>query len=85
MQVSLDGFIEDPDGKTDWVDSWADAIQLIDGVDAFLLGGQMYPSYGDYWESIHLHPERVPRAPDSPARAERLPTSSEIAYARLAA
>jgi dihydrofolate reductase len=35
MQVSLDGFIADNKGQTDWVDSWADAIQLMDDVDMF--------------------------------------------------
>jgi dihydrofolate reductase len=85
MQVSLDGFIEDTDGKTDWVDSWADAIQLIDEVDTFLLGGNMYPSYGEYWRSIHADPQRMPPMPEVPSQEGRVPSSSEIAYARLAA
>ena len=85
MQVSLDGFVEDSDGKTDWVESWADAIQLIDDVDTFLLGGRMYPGYGDYWESIHSDPQRMPPNPEVPSQQGRLPSSSEIAYARLAA
>ena len=85
MQVSLDGFIEDTDGKTDWVDSWADAIQLIDEVDTFLLGGNMYPSYGEYWGSIHADPQRMPPMPEVPSQEGRVPSSSEIAYARLAA
>ena len=41
MQISLDGFIEDTEGKTDWIDSWAEAISLIDDVDMFILGGKM--------------------------------------------
>jgi dihydrofolate reductase len=85
MQVSLDGFVEDADGNTDWVESWADAIQLIDDVDTFLLGGHMYPSYGDYWGSIHANPERIPSLPEVPSQQGRPPSSSEIAYARLAA
>jgi dihydrofolate reductase len=85
MQVSLDGFIEDADGKTDWVDSWADAIQLIDDVDMFLLGGHMYPGYGEYWGLIHADPQRIPPLPEVPSQQGRLPSSSEIAYARLAA
>jgi dihydrofolate reductase len=85
MQVSLDGFVEDPDGKTDWVESWADAIQLIDDVDTFLLGGHMYPGYGEYWGSIHADPQRMPPNPEVPSQEGRLPSSSEIAYARLAA
>jgi dihydrofolate reductase len=85
MQVSLDGFVEDSDGKTDWVDSWADAIQLIDDVDTFLLGGHMYPGYGEYWESIHNDPQRIPPNPEVPSQQGRLPSSSEIAYAKFAA
>ncbi len=85
MQVSLDGFVEDADGKTDWVDSWADAIQLIDDVDMFLLGGNMFPGYGEYWGSIHSDPQRIPPNPEVPSQEGRLPSSNEIAYARLAA
>ena len=39
----------------------------------------MYPDYGEYWEWIDANPERV-----SPFQ-ERIPSKSEIAYARLAA
>jgi dihydrofolate reductase len=79
LQVSLDGFIEGPSGEKDWVDSWADAIELIPEVDTFVLGGHMYPDYGEYWEAIYADPEGVPPF------QERAPSKSEIAYARLAA
>ena len=79
LQVSLDGFIQGPNGEKDWVDSWADAIELIPDVDTFVLGGRMYPGYGEYWESIYISPERVPPF------QERIPSKREIAYARLAA
>jgi len=79
LQVSLDGFTQGPNGEKDWVDSWADAIQLIPDVDMFILGGHMYPTYGEYWETIEANPERVPPF------QERLPSKSEIAYAQLAA
>jgi dihydrofolate reductase len=85
MQVSLDGFVEDAEGKTDWVDSWSDAIQLIDDVDMFLLGGRMFPGYGEYWESIYTDPQRVPPNPEVPSQEGRLPSASEIAYAKFAA
>jgi dihydrofolate reductase len=39
----------------------------------------MYPDYGEYWESIYANAERVPPF------QERIPSKSEIAYARLAA
>jgi dihydrofolate reductase len=79
LQVSLDGFTQGPNGEKDWVDSWADAIELIPDVDTFVLGGRMYPDYGEYWESISANPDRVPPF------QERIPSKSEIAYARLAA
>jgi dihydrofolate reductase len=79
LQVSLDGLVQGPNGEKDWVDSWADAIELIPEVDTFVLGGHMYPDYGEYWESIYANPERV--APFQ----ERVPSKNEIAYARLAA
>ena len=79
LQVSLDGFTQGPNGEKDWVDSWADAIELIPDVDMFVLGGRMYPGYGEYWKSIYANPERVP------AFQDRVPSKSEIAYARLAA
>ena len=79
LQVSLDGFTQGPNGEKDWVDSWADAIQLIPDVDTFVLGGHMYPGYGEYWESIYANPRRVP------PYMTRLPSDREIAYAQLAA
>jgi dihydrofolate reductase len=79
LQVSLDGLIQGPNGEKDWVYSWAEAIELIPDVDTFVLGGRMYPDYGEYWKSIHANPERIPPF------QERIPSKSEIAYARLAA
>ena len=79
LQVSLDGFIEGPHGEKDWADSWASALELIPDVDTFVLGARMYPDYGEYWEAIYANPERVPPF------QERVPSKSEIAYARLAA
>ena len=78
IKVSLDGFIQGPDGEKDWADSWASALQLIPDVDMFVLGGRMYPDYGAYWESIEANPDRVPPF------QEQIPTKSEVAYARLA-
>ena len=62
-----------------WVDSWADAMQLVPEVDTFVQGAGMYPGYGEYWESIYTHPQRVP-----PFQT-RLPSDREIEYAQLAA
>src|SRR4030095_13841170 len=79
IQGSLDGFTQGPNGEKDWVDSWADAIQLIPDVDTFVLGGHMYPDYGKYWEAIYDNPDRLAPFQD------RVPSKNEVAYARLAA
>src|SRR5437762_6766748 len=79
LQISFDGFTQGPKGEKDWVDSWADAIQLIPDVDTFVLGGHMYPDYAEYWQPIYAHPDRVPPFQDRHA------SKGEIAYARLAA
>ena len=78
LQVSLDGFIQGPEGEKDWADSWASAIGLIPDVDMFVLGARMYPDYGEYWKAILANPDRVPPF------QERVPSQSEIAYARKA-
>jgi len=79
LQVSLDGFTQGPHGEKDWVDSWADAIQLIPDVDTFVLGAGMYPGYGEYWKAIYANPEGV--LPFD----HRVASEREVAYARLAA
>src|SRR5512135_2840818 len=79
LQVSLDGFIEGPNGEKDWADSWASALGLIPDVDTFVLGARMFPDYGEYWKAIDADPGSVPPF------QERVPSKSEIAYARLAA
>src|SRR5688572_18062376 len=39
LQVSLDGFTQGEDqGEGEWVESWADALQLVPDVDAFVQG-----------------------------------------------
>ena len=80
LQVSLDGFTQGEDtGEGSWVDSWADALELVPEVDGFVQGAGMYPSYGDYWAAIHADPRGVPPFQSEP------PSEREIAYARFAA
>jgi dihydrofolate reductase len=79
LQVSLDGFTQGPDrGEGEWVDSWADALELVPDVDAFVQGGGMYPGYGMFWAAIDADPTAV--APFS----TRTPYEREVAYARFA-
>jgi dihydrofolate reductase len=79
MQVTLDGYSRDPNGQADWVDSWADGLGLLPRVDAFVLGGGMFPEYEAFWAAIRDDPATV---------AEwlgREPYPNEIEYARVAA
>ena len=79
MQVTLDGHILGPKGEADWVDSWADGLELLPPVDAFVLGGGMFPGYEQFWAAILDDPSSV---------AEwigRDPYPREVAYARVAA
>ncbi len=77
MQVTLDGYSSEGDAK--WVDSWADGIALLPPVDAFVLGGGMFPDYEQFWATIL----------DDPGAASdmlgRDPYPREVDYARLAA
>ncbi len=45
IQISVDGFIEGPNGELDWVDTWEDPFDLSHQVDACVLGGGMYLGY----------------------------------------
>jgi dihydrofolate reductase len=74
MQVTLDGFIEGPNGELDWAmkedeEVWRDHFDLMRTADTILLGRVMYPGFEKYWLS-------VPKNPSS--------TKNEIEYARLA-
>ena len=77
MQVSVDGYIEDSEGKLDWVESWEDEYGLLDRVDLCVLGSVMYLGYEQYWTAA-LHPKS--KLPVSGKR----PTSGEVKYAKWA-
>jgi dihydrofolate reductase len=76
MQVTLDGYSSP--GDADWVDSWADGLDLLPPIDAFILGGGMFPDYERFWATI-LDDRRA--ASDILGRAVY---PREVAYARLA-
>jgi dihydrofolate reductase len=56
LQVSLDGYLQGANGEIDWVDSWDDALGLVAGADAAVLGGGTYPGYEVLWGSIAADP-----------------------------
>jgi dihydrofolate reductase len=77
MQVSVDGYIEDPEGNLDWVESWEDEYGLLNRVDLCVLGSVMYPGYEQYWTAA-LNPRSK-----LPVTGKR-PTSGEVEYAKWA-
>lgn len=78
LQISLDGYIEGPNGEIDWIESWADPFDLPPDVDMLLLGGGMYPGYESYWSAVLA-------APDSPLPFSGKPaTQGERDYAAFA-
>ena len=79
MQVTLDGYILGPEGEVDWVDSWADGLELLPPVDAFVLGGGMFPEYEQFWAAILDDPATVSEW------LGRDPYAREVTYARVAA
>jgi riboflavin biosynthesis pyrimidine reductase len=78
LQMTLDGRILDSDGGSDWVDSWADGLELLPPVNAFVLGAGMFSGYEHFWAAM---------LDDRAAVVEMLgrdPYPREIAYARVA-
>jgi dihydrofolate reductase len=80
MQVSLDGLAERPSGATDWIGTNPDTFdwELLDRIDACVLGSAMYPDYQHYWRTINADPAEPLAATGSP------PTADEVRYSELA-
>jgi hypothetical protein len=78
LQVSVDGFIEGPNGELVWVETWEDLFDLSPQVDACILGAGMYPGYEQYWRAILANPTGIL------AFTGRVPTPGEIEYAHFA-
>lgn len=76
--VSVDGFIEGPNGELDWVETWEDPFDLLPQVDTCILGRGMYPGYEQYWGAILANPEGV-----LPFTG-KVASQGEIAYAHFA-
>ena len=61
MQMSLDGYVEGPNGDMSWLsqggdEEWHEMFDDLKSVDTMLLGGKMYPGYADYWRSLLTNP-----------------------------
>ena len=77
MQITLDGYSSP--GDADWVDSWSDGLDLLPPVDAFVLGGGMFPDYEQFWSAML----EDPRAASEMLGRDVYPR--ELEYARVAA
>ena len=78
LVVSLDGFIEGPNGELDWVETWEDPFDLLPQIDTCILGRKMYPGYEQYWRAILSDPQGI-----LPFTG-RAATEGEIEYAHFA-
>jgi dihydrofolate reductase len=78
LVVSVDGFIEGPNGELDWVDSWEDPFDLLPQIDTCILGRGMYSGYERYWSAVLANPEAA-----LPFTG-KVATKGEIAYAGFA-
>ena len=83
LNVSVDGFIEGPNGEMDWVmmeddETWRDLFEMLTHVDTFILGRVMYPGYEQYWLAVLADPDAI--LPLS----GRVASKNEIAFAHLA-
>ncbi len=79
MQVTLDGFIEGPNGELDWVETWDDPYDnLFSQIDTCILGRGMYPGYEQYWCAILADPEGIL------AFSGKVATKHEIEFAQFA-
>ena len=61
LEVSVDGFIEGPNGEMDWAmmedkETWRDLFGMLAHVDTFILGRKMYPGYEQYWSAVLADP-----------------------------
>ncbi len=78
LTTTLDGYIEGPQGETDWIESWEDEEDTTPLFDTCLLGAGMYPGYEQYWTGVRDAPGQP--LPFSGALA----TPGEQAYAQFA-
>ena len=78
LQMTLDGRILDARGDSDWVDSWADGLELLQPVNAFVLGGGMFSGYELFWAAMRDDPGSLAGLLD------REPYARELEYAQVA-
>jgi dihydrofolate reductase len=79
LQISVDGFIEGPNKEVDWMmvddeEEWREINELLNSVDALILGGGMYPGYEQYWLALLTNPaEGTTNQSAYAQRADKIP------------
>jgi dihydrofolate reductase len=72
--ISLDGFLEGPNGASDWFQTgdaeWQEVFKLCADADTVLLGRGTYPGYSKHWRGVLAEPTKQ--------------SEHELAYARWA-
>jgi dihydrofolate reductase len=65
MSMTLDGFIEGPDGELDWASAGDDYFRHVDdllaSMSAFLHGRRVYENMASYWPTADARPDSTPR------------------------
>lgn len=74
MQITIDGYIEGPNGELDWAikedeEVWDDLFELHRSVDTLMFGRVMYPDYEKFWLDTLANPTSH--------------TKNEIKYAKI--
>lgn len=78
LQVSLDGYVEGPNGELDWITDWSEDFDMLNQIDTCVLGAGMYPGYEQYWMGILSNPGGILEF------TGRKATKGEIDYANFA-
>lgn len=78
LQVSVDGFIEGPNGELDWAmaedeETWTEVNEMLNSVDTFILGRVMYPDYEQYWMALLANPTGTKNENAYARRADKIP------------
>lgn len=81
VQITVDGFVADPEGRADWMSTDTDprAMEIVnqstDASDTLLLGRKMAPGFVQWWESVK------PESPDY-AFAQKMVNIRKIVFSR---
>ncbi len=78
MQVSLDGYVEGPNGDMNWIigneEEWVEMFKDLETADTFITGRKMYAGYADFWQLVLKDPASFPKGHVTFARiAEKTP------------